>query len=44
MKHFCIITNSGKKDNIKIAERAVAYLQEHGATCAVLENRLEETN
>lgn len=44
MKHFCIITNSGKRDNIEIAQRAVSYLQKHGASCIVLENRQEETN
>lgn len=44
MKHFCIITNSGKADNIKIAQRAVDFLQKHGAVCVVLDNRLQETN
>lgn len=44
MKHFCIITNSGKRDNIEIAQRAVSYLQKHGASCIVLENRQEEMN
>lgn len=43
MKHFCIITNSGKRENIDIVERAVRYLETHGAQCMVLQNILEET-
>ncbi|MCH5267760.1 MAG: NAD(+)/NADH kinase [Lachnospiraceae bacterium] len=43
MKHFCIITNSDKGANRQIAKRAVEYLQQHGGSCVVLENRLEET-
>lgn len=44
MKHFCIITNSDKHANAQIAMRAVQFLNEHGATCVVLDNRLEENN
>lgn len=43
MNHFCIITNSDKRENRQIVDRVVSYLEQRGGVCIVLENRLEET-
>ena len=39
MNHFCIITNSDKGGNDKMAGHIVSYLEKNGCTCMVLENR-----
>ncbi len=39
MNRFCIITNSGKDANDKMAEHIVSYLQQKGCECLILENK-----
>lgn len=39
MNCFCIITNSGKDANDRLAEYIVSYLQQKGCECLVLENK-----
>lgn len=39
MNRFCIITNSGKDANDKMARHIVSYLQQKGCQCFVLENK-----
>lgn len=39
MKRFCIITNSDKDANDKMARHIVSYLEEKNCKCIVLENR-----
>lgn len=40
MNHFCIITNSGKDANDRLAKHIVSYLEQKGSSCVVLENTL----
>jgi len=40
MNHFCIITNSGKDANDRLAKHIVSYLEQRGSSCVVLENKL----
>lgn len=40
MNHFCIITNSGKDANDRLAKHIVSYLEQKGCSCVVLENKL----
>lgn len=40
MKHFCIITNSDKDANDKMAKHIVSYLEQRECCCLVLENKM----
>lgn len=40
MNRFCIITNSGKDANDRLAKHIVSYLEQKGSFCMVLENRI----
>ncbi len=43
MNHFCIITNSGKDANDRLAKHIVSYLAQKGSSCVVLENKLRQS-
>lgn len=42
MNHFCIITNSEKDANDKLAKHIVSWLEKKGCSCLVLENKLSK--
>jgi NAD+ kinase len=43
MNHFCIITNSGKDANDKLAKHMVSYLEQKGCECLVMKNKKWES-